>query len=64
MIKYNFPLVNQSKPSKYRQCSICTDGTIADVEYSFKSGINSSTAIAYCRKHEQQMIAEMSNFKK
>jgi hypothetical protein len=62
-MKIKFPMVIPSKPSKHRSCTICEDGTIADVEYSFRTGSNSSSAIAYCRRHADQLIEEMADFK-
>jgi hypothetical protein len=58
-MKIDLPLVNCSKPSKYRSCSICEDGTMADHELTFKSGYASAMSVAYCEKHLNKFINDM-----
>jgi hypothetical protein len=58
-MEMKLPLVLISKPSSYRQCSICEDGTIADHELTFKTGYNSHASIAYCTKHLIQLSTEV-----
>jgi hypothetical protein len=60
-MKLDLPLVVMGKPSKYRSCSICEDGTKAVRELTIKTGINASTSVAYCKFHLNKMINDMTD---
>jgi hypothetical protein len=53
------PIVKIERPAKYRNCSICEDGTTADHEINFVTGSNSQASIAYCNNHFIQLSNEI-----